>query len=251
MENKNMILGILAVGLVIVSLVLAFNSKGDINVGGQDNLRNTISVSGNSEMTVSPDRAEIFISMTTEGRSAKDAQDSNKIKSESVYAALEKLGIKESEIETTQYYLSPKYRYDEKSGKSIIDGYTLSHELKVSTNNLDKVGDIIDAAVNAGANGVSNIQFTLTKEKQQEVNNQALAKASENAGDKAQGIATGLKVNLGEIVQIAESNYAYTPYEYSSRAMSMGAEMADAAMTKISPQDVNVRATVTVVYLIS
>src|SRR3989338_4095105 len=121
MEKTNWLVIILALGLVVTSLILALhNPSVNVTTGNQDYMKNIISVSGNSEMRVSPDKAEIYVAVYSEGKNAQDAQDANKKAYDSVYKALKNMGIKDAQLETTQYYLSPKYSYDQRIGKSSI-----------------------------------------------------------------------------------------------------------------------------------
>lgn len=229
---------IMAIGLIIVSLALVIGiSK------SKSEQKETISVTGSGELTVMPDEAKIYVEVVTLRNTAVAAQEENAKISNEVVAALEVKGIKSEDIQTKGYNLYEKTEWNDKLQKSEVVGYELSHTLEVTTLNLDSVGDFLDIAVNAGANRVNNVVFDLTKAKEQEVNSQALSKATGNARAKAEGIVKDLNVKLGEVVSVSESNTGYTPYVYY-RDMAAGA----AEKTTIQPSEVTVNAYIGISY---
>jgi uncharacterized protein YggE len=206
MEWKNNIVTLFAIaGLIVVALSLTL-----VKPGMQD--RSTMSVSGTSELTISPDKAEAYISIVTEADTAQAAQDQSKGITDKVISALKGMGLKDEDIETSNYYISKKTEWNPKLEKSEEKGYILTQTLKVTTTDISKVGNIVDAAVNAGANGVERISFGLTKETEKTVRAQALTKATEAAKDKGKNMAQAAGVTLGKIVSISESNFYYSPY---------------------------------------
>ncbi|HLC46686.1 MAG TPA: SIMPL domain-containing protein [Candidatus Nanoarchaeia archaeon] len=239
MEKSDTLIGIVIIGLVAVVLMLSY--------GQMRQAKDTITVTGYGKVTTQPDKASASIIVQTLKSTAQEAQDENSRISTSVLSALKAAGIKESDIETAGYYLYPKYEWNPKLEKNEIVGYELRNTLKVETKDTSNVGKYLDAAVSAGANSVESVNFELSDEKQVEVNAQALAKASGMAGDKAQSIVKTLDVKLGKLVTVSESNVGYSPYVYYPRAAALGMDAAKEATT-ISPQDIDVSATIGLVY---
>jgi uncharacterized protein YggE len=248
-EKSNTLAIVSVIGLIIIIIVMATANKPVVNVGSETQ-RDKLSVSGNAELTVSPDEATIHLNILTDADTAKQAQDNNKEISNKVIAALKKAGIKEANIETTNYFLHKRTEWDSDSRKSVEVGYRLTHTLKVTTTDIEDVGKLTDTAVSAGANGVDRITFGLTKETEQEVRDQALEKASLAAKEKAKSIASTVGVKLGTISSIQESNYNYLPFEYSPRVTMELAEAA-AGDSKIAPKKVEVRSTISLVFNIN
>jgi uncharacterized protein YggE len=257
MEKSTTVITILAVGLVIVSLVLGYSmtkerasplgSLEEPIVITQRSELGTISVSGTGEKTVSPDKAEVYLKIETEGKTADEAQAENRRIEKDVLSALRKAGVSDDDMETTSYYLNPRYRWDGKVNQII--GYTQYHVLKVETKNIDKVGDLIDTAVEAGANGVQNVNFDLTQEKREKVNTEVLNIAGGRALEKAKAIADGLGVKLGAVAKVSEASYNYAPMYREMAVMSAGMdEGMPAPKTEIMPQDLDVSASITVSY---
>lgn len=211
-----------------------------------------ISASGTSELEVMPDEAIMRIKVETKAKTAKLTQDENSKTMAQVQSALKRAGIASDKIETDQYNLYPWTEWDNVQQKTIEMGYTLYHTIKVTTTDLDKVGEFISIAVDAGANGVENIQFDLSDKKKEEVRRTALQDAAQNAKAKAETIASGLGVKLGAIQDISESSFNYGPiyrgYDMmATKAMGVAEEMAPAP---IQPEQISVQATVSVSYRI-
>ena len=116
--------------------------------------------------------------------------------------ALKKEGVKDKDIETSQFSIYPRYEYEEvveinlRKSNQILSGYEVVNVLKVTTQDLEKAGKLIDAAVDAGANDIERVTFGLTKEKEKEVKQQAMNLASNDAKEKAVALATNLGVAL-------------------------------------------------------
>lgn len=234
---------ILVIGLVGTTLLVNLNKDNNINK------EKTITSTGNSELTIKPDKAEVYVKIYTQSSSASETKNNNTKISDSVITALRKEGLKDSDIETTQYYLNPKQRYDEKTNTLIQEGYELYHVLKVSTSDLDLVGKIIDASVDSGATGIDSVQFTLSKIKEEDIRAEALKLASQSAKKKAEAVAEGLNVNLGDLISITESNFNIYPYIYAKEEISI-ASRDSSGVPQINPQNLQITATVTVIYKI-
>ncbi len=243
--DKPNLLGIVAiVGLIVAVIVMAVKPNSAVN--------ENMAVSGNAELSVSPDQAEVYINVVSEALTAGEAQTANKEISNKVIAALKNLGIDEKNIETSNYYLSKKQEWEYKEQKYTEKGYILTHTLKVTTTDVQNVGKFVDAAVGAGANGIDRINFGLTKATEKDVRAQALVKATQAAKEKAQSLAETAGVKLGKVTGISESNFYYTPYVYNVRNnYDAGAGIAMDEAESISPQKVDVTSSVQITYAIN
>lgn len=243
MAKSDIILGLIAVGLVIVIIILAAGQKtGDIIVN-EAQQRNTISVSDSYTLDIEPDQAELYIRVETKGKTALEAQQENNRISGNVIAALKSDGIKNEEIETVGYYLNPDYNWEE--GRSEIVGYTQSHTIKVTTGRIDKVGTLLDDVVKAGANTIERISYTLSNDRRRDAMSDALEKAAGKAREKADSIAKTVGVKIVKVVTVSESNVAYTPYDYYPIVKAAG--MAETA-APVMPQNVGVTAYISIIY---
>ncbi|MBD3361968.1 DUF541 domain-containing protein [Candidatus Woesearchaeota archaeon] len=211
-----------------------------------------ISATGNSELSVMPDKAIIRIKVETKEKTAELAQNKNTEIMNNVQLALKQKGLSNEDIETDQYNLHQWTEWDPIQRKSVDKGYRLYHTVKVTTDDLNKVGTFITAAVDAGADGIENVQFDLSEDKKKDVKKEALQQASQNAKDKAEAVADGLGVRLGDVLRIKESEFNYGPiYRTMEMAVAedgVGGKMAPPA--PVQPEELKIRATVSVSYKI-
>jgi len=241
---------VLLVVLILGSTIfLSSMQKSGVVSGYPIAQRDTISVTGQAELDVAPDEAYVIVVVETEGGSAKETQDANAQISDQVIKAIVGKGVKKDQIDTIGYFLYQREGYDPKTGKPFSLGYQQTHTMKITVKDVEKAGDVIDAATDAGATRIQDIRFGLSREKQKTSNGEALELAAENAREKATMLASALNVGLGEAITISETNYLYAPpqplYDYGVRAE------AALAKTEILPQDVTLSLTVNVVFEIT
>ena len=207
---------------------------------------NTINSSGNYEITVDPDEAEVWAGVSVVDVSADLAQNEvNKVMGDMINA-LKKAGISESDMSTEQLSIYEERRWE--GGKSTVVGWRATQILKIKTTDLTKVGTIVDVAVENGANQINNINFGLSVEKENEYKTLALAEATKNAKEKAETIASSLDVKLKGIKSVSESGYYARPYAYVMEAKAGADVVAEAA--QVMPGDVTVSANVNVIYYV-
>jgi uncharacterized protein len=184
-----------------------------------------ITVIGDSTAKIAPDTAVITFSVVTQGSHAINAQQENARKSESVKAAVEALGTDlKIEVKTSDYSLRPTYTYDSSPPK--IKGYEVRNTVTVSLGNMDKVGNIVDAATAAGANSVEGIQFMVGEASPAQ--GAALALAAKQAMAKAEAMAASLNGRIVRIVQSTEGGVdpVHVQASYMSNTNTASARVA-------------------------
>lgn len=236
--------------VIILLLVLLAACQPSTVVVSKDTAEpvNEIRVSGSSEFDVSPDLAEIRVRVETQGPDAQEAQRQNSDLSNSVFDALLKAGVRRQDIETYNYNIHRVQEWNPDKRRTEDKGFRVSNSFKVTTRQLGKVGGLLDAAVQAGANNVEGISFMLSDDRKGEARTEALKLAAKNAQEKARALADGLNVPLGRLVSVSESTFGVQPVPYA-RAETMEARM-DGAPTPVEPQGVRVSAQVQVSYAI-
>ena len=158
-------------------------------------------VTGDSIVQAQPDTAILTVSVVTQARGALDAQQENANKSDAVVRALKNAAGAGAEVKTSGYSLQPQRVYKEGQPPTIT-GYEARNSVTVIMPDLTKVGAVIDATSQAGANDVAGISFTLRKDRP--ARDQALAEATREAVSKAQVIATALGGRVVRIVEVQE-----------------------------------------------
>ena len=161
----------------------------------------SITVNGEATIAAEPDQAQIDIGVTTQARNAPDASRENAERLARVLAEVKKLLGKGDEVKTSGYGLNPQYRYPQ-GGKPEIVGYTANNIVRIKTAKLDEVGKLIDAAMQAGANNINRLLFTLKDEEAARLD--ALRQASAKAKVKAEAIAASLGLKVLRIAAVTE-----------------------------------------------
>lgn len=161
-------------------------------------------VTGDSVVQAQPDTAILVVSVVTQGKRAIDAQQENATKSEAMIKAVKAAAGAGAEVKTSGYSIQPQRIYKENQPPTIV-GYEARNSVTVTINNLSKVGDVIDAAAEAGANDIANISFTLRQDRQ--ARDRALSDATKTAVGKARVVADALGGKLLRIVEVQEEGY--------------------------------------------
>jgi uncharacterized protein YggE len=211
-----------------------------------------IQVSGSGSVTGTPDRVQVSFAVETDNPDVKIAQANNALAMNTVVDALAAAGVPRDQMKTTDYTITPVYQ-DNNNGilSSNIKTYQVTNTLQVTLRDTNATGQIIDAAVTAGANQVNSIQFMLSDEQAQVLRSQALSKAVTNARADADTVAAALNVTITG-TQEADISPGYTPVVYSNyNTLALSSAKAAAAPTPIQSGDITVSAQVSVTYTIS
>lgn len=181
-----------------------------------------VSVTGDSIVQAQPDTAILTVSVVTQGRRALDAQQDNANKSDAVVRALKAAAGAGAEVKTSGYSLQPIRVYKEGQPPTIT-GYEARNSVTVIMSDLTKVGPVIDATAQAGANDVAGISFTLRKDRP--ARDQALAEATREAVSKARVIASALGGRVVRIVEVQEEGVERPRpiYEYQAQMRTAAA----------------------------
>ncbi|MCA1056571.1 SIMPL domain-containing protein [Rossellomorea aquimaris] len=123
----------------------------------QEGRSGSITVSGEHTVYVNPDQAILSIGIVTKNENLEVAQKENNRISNRVIQSLMNNNVEKKDIQTSTYQIFPQYNYED--GKQVFSGYEVRHVLRVTVENIDSIGSIIDDAVKSGANRVENIQF--------------------------------------------------------------------------------------------
>src|SRR6478609_1998418 len=184
-----------------------------------------------------PDRAFVSISAESRARTSREAQQANADAMTSVLAKLKGSGLAPDAIRTTGYDLQPEFDYA--NGRQTLKGYVSRNSIDVRVDDLPRLGDILDAAVGAGATSVAGVRFDLKDRSGAE--REAIQQAVEDARARAEAAANGVGMKVDRIVRIEEQRIGVAPPPRP--VMAMRAEQV--AVTPIVPGDLEIRASVT------
>lgn len=164
----------------------------------------SIRVTGDAVVTAKPDRALIDIGVLTQEKQSQIASSQNAKQLDAVVAALRKLLGADADIKTINYALNPDYQYRPMGGRSAVSSYTASNVVRVTVDDLDRVGAVIDAATQAGANHVESVRYTVKDE--QALHSQAIREAAVKARANADALASALNLKISRIVSVEEGD---------------------------------------------
>jgi len=206
----------------------------------------TIVVSGTGEASAVPDQAQVSAGVVSQAATAEAALDANTAAMERVFAALEAAGIEERNIRTSNFSVSPEYepyRQDNPEQRRII-GYQVSNQVTAIVEEIDELGETLDALVRSGANQLNGISFSISDPKPLE--QEARRAAVQDAIAKAQTLAEAAGVTLGQILSIQEGGGGYQP----PGPIFMRAEALSAAPVPVAPGESTLSVSVSLTYAI-
>ena len=190
-----------------------------------------ISASAQHEVKVSPDRATIQISVQTRAATAADAASQNATRSQAVLSALRVRGLTNDQLSTTGYNVYPDYRH-EQGKEPQITGYNVTNTILADVRRLDQVGPVIDAALAAGANMMTSLQFYASNT--EAARRAGIAAAIAKARADAEAAAHAAGGTLGPLLDLSIGpSFPQPPQPMMMRRESMSAQ----ADTPIQPGD--------------
>jgi uncharacterized protein YggE len=181
-----------------------------------------LKVNGKGMVEAEPDMVLISVGVITKDKDPQSAQNLNEEISKKLIQALMQIGIAKDDIRTSAYTIYPEYDYIE--GKQILTGYNVTHILEIKVRDINMAGEVLNTAVQNGANQINKVDFTL--EDASYYYNRALKLAVKEAAAKAHAITNLMKVNLDTIpCSITEQSTSFTPL-FEQGAMKLAATEA-------------------------
>jgi len=202
----------------------------------------TINVTGNGKAYLTPDIAYINIGVHTENKDAAEAVGSNNTQSQKVADALKKFNIDPKDIQTTNFSIYPQQQMDP-SGKVTGVTYVVDNTVFVTLRDISKLGDVIGAAVDAGANSINSIQFDAAD--RSKALSEARKAAVADALAQAKELASAAGVTLGDIQTI--NSYGSQPMPMYD-VKGVGGAAAAGAPVPVSPGQLVLTLDVNVVF---
>ncbi|MEW6354579.1 MAG: SIMPL domain-containing protein [Pseudomonadota bacterium] len=183
-------------------------------------MQETISVNGASTVTLAPDRVVFTVGVESTGATLEEATRLNSEKTTQVVAALKKAGVTDREMQTSNFSITP--RQDFREGRTPrITGYQVNNSITVTRDNVANAGALLQAAIDAGGNQASSLNFTVAD--QSRGRTEGLQRAFEDARAKAQVLAQAAGRSLGRALIISEGG-GQPPFP--PQPLSMKAETA-------------------------
>lgn len=237
----------IAIAVAVLTIGLAGCSTGPstISVQNVDSSLDQITVTGKSEVKITPDVAEIVYSVFTKAETAVECQTENAKSLDAAIKTLTGLGVEEKSIQTSSYGLNPVKDWN--SSEQKITGYEMTTRITVSDIPVEEAGHILSESVAAGVNGIDSVNYYSSN--YDEAYQEALKGAMEESRVKAEAIAAASGRSSVDVCRVEE--YGYNPtarnstYQAAKTSMMESAAAGDMA---VMPGELTVEAQVTVDY---
>ncbi|MGI9043188.1 MAG: SIMPL domain-containing protein [Gemmatimonadaceae bacterium] len=216
-------------------LILAASFAAIAPLGAQQGVINApfpqISVGSRGEVKVTPDRANIQISVQTRAATAAAAATENASRQKAVIDALRALGLNANQISTVGYNVIPEQRY-EPNREPVVIGYNVTNTISVEVTDLSMVGRIIDTSIARGANMITSLNFYASNT--EAARRGAIATAIQTARLDADAAARAAGGTIGALLEVSIGAYFPPPRPIEYAVQLRTAAVAD---TPIEPGD--------------
>lgn len=149
-------------------------------------------------------------------------------------------GIAREAIRTTGYNIQQEFDYT--NGRRIPREYVARNGVEVRLDAVERVGEVLDLTVQAGATNVSGVRFDIKDRPAAE--REALRLAVADARARAEALASGAGRTLDRIVRIEDGPRQFKG-PMPQPMMRMSAAAADGAMTPVESGAIEITAQVT------
>ncbi len=202
-----------------------------------------ITVSGQGSVFGAPDVAVATLGVQADATSVADARSMAATSMDAMVKALKDGGVVDKDIQTTQFSVDPRYDYT--NNKQTLIGFTVNNIATVKIHDINKTGELIDAAVSAGGDlaRVQSLQFTI--DDPSTLQGQARQKAMADAKSRATTLAQAAGVQLGAPRSINEGGWP-TPITFTGAAIPGALDQT--RTTPIQTGQLEVQVTVSVIY---
>ena len=207
-----------------------------------------VTAAGTGRVATDPDRAVVRLGMTAEAPEASAAQSQVNETMQAILDAVKALGVPERSIRTEQLTLSPVYdmrpiQNPQPRNEPRIVGYSASNVVSVELDDISRIGDVIDAGIESGANQLQGVSFHTRDDAA--ARSEALGLAVRDARAQAEAMATALGMQIGGLREIVAADAVVQPPQPYAAA-----RFALEAATPIQPGQVEISAGVTATFFL-
>ena len=206
-----------------------------------------LSVQGSATASRAPDQAIVTLGVMLTDESSASAQNRVNTTMKNVIDAIQRTGIADATVQSSQVTLNANIDY-RSNGEQRVKGYTASNTVRITLDRPADASKVIDAGHAAGANTLQGVYFTQKNEG--EAKREALQGAAREARDKATALAEALGVRILGLREVSEEGAPVRPL-MMARTAGFGVVASSAAPTPLENGEIEVRATVTLVYEVS
>jgi hypothetical protein len=188
-----------------------------------------ISIVGEGKAAAAPDTAIFDAGVVVIAETAQAALEQNTKSITALLAALKAAGIAGRDLATSGFAVQPRFVYPQpEPGKQPeqpkLDGYEVRNAVTAKVRDLSKLGAILDAAVQHGANQIGAISFDI--QNKDSLLDEARQDAINDAKRKAEKAAQAAGLKLGRVLSLSETVQHAVPRPMAGDGMSIRAAAA-------------------------
>jgi len=206
----------------------------------------TLTVTGSGSTRISPDVVSVTLGIQTRNDDVAQAVTQNNVLAGRIMEAARTIGVENADMRTVYFSVSSQPKYDEFGSPTGDVSFFVDNSLQVTLRDVTKLPDLLQGSINAGANSIYGVNFSVanTKPAEDEARLKALADAQARAGELAGAAA----VTLGTIQTVTTNAYSGFAQSYYP-GYGLGGGGGDGAQAvPTQPGSLEVTVQVTVVY---
>lgn len=204
-------------------------------------MKRTITVPGQGTVVVEPDVASIRLGVNVLAKTAGAAREDAAKSMKAILDAVMKQGVARRDVRTALVSLNPTMDYSGDKGPRIT-GYQVQNSVAITLRNLTSTGELIDAALGAGASTLDSLEFRLDDPTR--AAEEARSAAMTDARARAATIARAAGAKVGDVVAVSEGQPIGPPMPFPAARMALKAEAASTPVES-GAQEISVVLTVT------
>lgn len=187
----------------------------------------TINVNGQGEVRAEPDRATLTLAVESRKPKLDDARAEVARTVEAVLKLTRELKVDPKLVHATRINVQPEYNWQAQNNERNLIGYYVSRQVEIELRDLEKLGQLLERAIDLGVNQVGDPR--LDSSKRPELVREALAKAVADARQNADVVARAAGAKLGNARTINANTEFAPPPMPMVRGIAMEAKAAGAA----------------------
>lgn len=238
------LIGALALTMTLVGAGVAVAGLGSESpaTSAPDGASQTIEVSANGQASAQPDLGvlRVGVQVTADDPTTARSQVAENISA--VRSALAEMGIESDQIRTVDYNLWEDRDPRRSEEKPAATTYRARHVLLIEVEELETLGSVIDATVDAGVTNIHDVRYTLSEETRRELRREALSDAMDNARGQADTLADESDLTVTGVSTVSTRDVSFPRPGYEHAVADGGGG------TSIETGSVTVSASVAVTY---
>jgi uncharacterized protein YggE len=185
-------------------------------------IERTVTVGASGMVSVEPDIAHISTGVLSVADTAREALQRNSAAMKKVIDGLKGAGVDPKDVQTSRFSIDPRYDQPKDGRSARVTGYRVVNQVRITTRDISKLGELLDLVVTLGANQAGGISFDVSNA--ETLKDEARRQAVANALRRAKLFAEAAGATVGDVLTITEEAMPEPPI-FAGRAMA-----ADAAV---------------------